>query len=50
MYYNMLLERRENTETIDILHFKRARGMKKLLILTVFIFVTCRDTWTLDNV
>jgi len=28
MYYNTLLERREKTEAIDILHFKIARGMK----------------------
>jgi len=27
--YSMLLERREKTEAIDILHFKIARGMKR---------------------
>src|SRR6218665_852683 len=32
MYYSRLLERREKTESIDILHFKIASGMKKLLI------------------
>ena len=30
MYYNMLLERWDKTEASDILHFKIARGMKKL--------------------
>jgi len=34
MCYSMLLERWEETEAIDILHFKIGRGMKKLLIFT----------------
>ena len=38
MYYNILLERGEKTEAIDIilLHFKIARGMIKLLIFNCF--------------
>jgi len=36
MYYNMLLERWDKIEAIDILHFKIARGMKKLLIFNCF--------------
>jgi len=41
----MLLERREKTEAIDILHFKIARGMKKLLIFNCF----WRETRTIFN-
>ena len=36
MFYNMLLERPEKPEAIDILHFKIARGMKKFLIFNCF--------------
>jgi len=36
MCYNMLLERWEKTEAIDILHVKIARGMKKSLIFNGF--------------
>jgi len=36
MYYNMLLERSEQTEAIDILHFTIARGMRKFLIFHCF--------------
>ena len=38
MYYSRLLERWEKTESIDILHFKIASGMKKLLIFNCFWF------------
>jgi len=38
------------TETIDILHFKIGREMKKLLTLIldliVFVFATYCETWT----
>jgi len=50
MCYNMLLERREKTEAIDILHVKLARGMKKLLIFNGFVFATCRETWKMEKV
>ena len=48
LYYNKLSERGEKTEAIDILHFKIARGMKKLLIFNCFCLLEMsRNT---DNV
>ena len=48
MYYNRLLEKWEKTEAIDILHFKIASGMKKLLIFNCFCL---RDmSRNMDNV
>jgi len=31
MYYNRLLERRKNTEAVDILHFKIACGNENVI-------------------
>jgi len=48
MYYNRLLEIVRKPEAIDILHFKIARGMKKLLIFNCFCL---RDmSRNMDNV
>jgi len=48
MCYNMLVERWDKTEAIDILNVKIARGMKKLLIFNGFCL---RDmSWNMENV
>ena len=44
MCYNMLLERLEKTEEIDILLFKIAHGTKRYNFLTGFVFATCHET------
>ena len=49
MYYIMLLERRDKTEAIDILHFKIAHEMKKLLIFNCFVFATCCEIRLLSS-
>jgi len=48
MYHNMLLEKWEQTEAIEILHFRIARGMKKLLLFNRFCL--CNKLQNMDNV
>ena len=43
--FNILVERWKQSDDICMLHLI-ARGMEKLLFLTVFVFPTCRETWT----